>query len=296
MYDIEKLYQAKDIGDAIRALKEDPEAVVISGGSDVLIKVREGKLAGCSLVSIHGIKELEGVRMEEDGTIVIGPATTFSHVTNNRIIQKYIPILGDAVDQAGGPQLRNIGTVGGNVCNGVTSADSASSFCCLDAVLVVEGPEGVREIPIREWYTGPGKTVRQHDEILTAIRIRKESYEGFGGHYIKYGKRKAMEIATLGCAVRVKLSQDKKRIEDVRLGYGVAGPTPLRCRKAEDGLKGRAVNDSEAVLAFGKAALEEVNPRSSWRASKEFRLQLIEELSKRALAEAIKKAGGAINA
>lgn len=115
--------------------------------------------------------------MEEDGTIVIGPATTFSHVTNNRIIQKYIPILGDAVDQAGGPQLRNIGTVGGNVCNGVTSADSASSFCCLDAVLVVEGPEGVREIPIREWYTGPGKTVRQHDEILTAIRIRKESYE-----------------------------------------------------------------------------------------------------------------------
>lgn len=148
MYDIEKLYQAKDIGDAIRALKEDPEAVVISGGSDVLIKVREGKLAGCSLVSIHGIKELEGVRMEEDGTIVIGPATTFSHVTNNRIIQKYIPILGDAVDQAGGPQLRNIGTVGGNVCNGVTSADSASSFCCLDAVLVVEGPEGVREIPI----------------------------------------------------------------------------------------------------------------------------------------------------
>ncbi len=177
MYDIEKLYQAKDIGDAIRALKEDPEAVVISGGSDVLIKVREGKLAGCSLVSIHGIKELEGVRMEEDGTIVIGPATTFSHVTNNRIIQKYIPILGDAVDQAGGPQLRNIGTVGGNVCNGVTSADSASSFCCLDAVLVVEGPEGVREIPIREWYTGPGKTVRQHDEILTAIRIRKESYE-----------------------------------------------------------------------------------------------------------------------
>ncbi len=105
-----------------------------------------------------------------------------------------------------------------------------------------------------------------------------------------------MEIATLGCAVRVKLSRDKERIEDVRLGYGVAGPTPLRCREAENGLKGRAVNDREAILAFGKAALKEVNPRSSWRASKEFRLQLIEELSKRALAEAIKKAGGAVNA
>ena len=127
-------------------------------------------------------------------------------------------------------------------------------------------------------------------------RQPRDSFEGWSGHYIKYGKRKAMEIATLGCAVRVKLSQDKERIEDVRLGYGVAGPTPLRCRKAENGLKGHAVNDSGAILAFGKAALEEVNPRSSWRASKEFRLQLIEELSKRALTEAIKKAGGAVNA
>ena len=295
MYDIEKLYQAKDIGDAIRALKEDPEAVVISGGSDVLIKVREGKLAGCSLVSIHGIKELEGVRMEEDGTIVIGPATTFSHVTNNRIIQKYIPILGDAVDQAGGPQLRNIGTVGGNVCNGVTSADSASSFCCLDAVLVVEGPEGVREIPIREWYTGPGKTVRQHDEILTAIRIRKESYEGFGGHYIKYGKRNAMEIATMGCAVTVKLTEDKKHIEEMHIGYGVAAPPPIRCFKAEEKVKGMEIGN-ELFETLGKSVLEEVNPRTSWRASKEFRLQLIEEMAKRALKQAIINAGGECDA
>ncbi len=189
MYDIEKYYQAKDIDDAVRALSADPDAVVISGGSDVLIKIREGKLAGCSLVSIHGIRELEGISMEEDGTIVIGPATTFSHITNNKIIQEYIPILGDAVDMAGGPQLRNIGTVGGNVCNGVTSADSASSLCCLDAILVLTGPAGVREVPISEWYTGPGRTVRAHDELLTSIKIKKENYEGYGGHYIKYGKR-----------------------------------------------------------------------------------------------------------
>ena len=105
-----------------------------------------------------------------------------------------------------------------------------------------------------------------------------------------------MEIATLGCAVRVKLSEDKTHVEDVRLGYGVAGPTPLRCRKAEEGLKGCAVADQEAVAAFAKAALDEVNPRSSWRASKEFRLQLIEELAKRAFYEAVRKAGGEVNA
>ena len=291
MYDIGKFYQAADVEDAVRALVEDPEAVVISGGSDVLIKIREGKLAGCSLVSIHGIKELEGIRMEEDGTIVIGPATTFSHITNNDIIQKHIPMLGDAVDMAGGPQLRNIGTIGGNVCNGVTSADSASSLCCLDAVLVLKGPDGVREVPISQWYTGPGRTVRNHDEVLTAIRIKKENYQGYGGQYIKYGKRNAMEIATLGCAVSVKLSEDKKHIQDLRLAYGVAAPTPIRCHTTEEAVKGMETGEALAQ-AVGKGALEEVNPRSSWRASREFRLQLVEELGRRAVKQAVINAGG----
>jgi xanthine dehydrogenase FAD-binding subunit len=291
MYDIGKFYQAADVEDAVRALVEDPEAVVISGGSDVLIKIREGKLAGCSLVSIHGIKELEGIRMEEDGTIVIGPATTFSHITNNDIIQKHIPMLGDAVDMAGGPQLRNIGTIGGNVCNGVTSADSASSLCCLDAVLVLKGPDGVREVPISQWYTGPGRTVRNHDEVLTAIRIKKENYQGYGGQYIKYGKRNAMEIATLGCAVSVKLTEDKKHIQDLRLAYGVAAPTPIRCHTIEEAVKGMETGEALAQ-AVGKGALEEVNPRSSWRASREFRLQLVEELGMRAVKQAVINAGG----
>ena len=291
MYDIGKFYQAADVEDAVRALVEDPEAVVISGGSDVLIKIREGKLAGCSLVSIHGIKELEGIRMEEDGTIVIGPATKFSHITNNDIIQKHIPMLGDAVDMAGGPQLRNIGTIGGNVCNGVTSADSASSLCCLDAVLVLKGPDGVREVPISQWYTGPGRTVRNHDEVLTAIRIKKENYQGYGGQYIKYGKRNAMEIATLGCAVSVKLTEDKKHIQDLRLAYGVAAPTPIRCHTTEEAVKGMETGEALAQ-AVGKGALEEVNPRSSWRASREFRLQLVEELGRRAVKQAVINAGG----
>ena len=291
MYDNGKFYQAADVEDAVRALVEDPEAVVISGGSDVLIKIREGKLAGCSLVSIHGIKELEGIRMEEDGTIVIGPATTFSHITNNDIIQKHIPMLGDAVDMAGGPQLRNIGTIGGNVCNGVTSADSASSLCCLDAVLVLKGPDGVREVPISQWYTGPGRTVRNHDEVLTAIRIKKENYQGYGGQYIKYGKRNAMEIATLGCAVSVKLTEDKKHIQDLRLAYGVAAPTPIRCHTTEEAVKGMETGEALAQ-AVGKGALEEVNPRSSWRASREFRLQLVEELGRRAVKQAVINAGG----
>lgn len=292
MYDIEKYYQAKDVEDAVRALEEDADAVVISGGSDVLIKIREGKLAGCSLVSIHGIPALEGVRMEADGTIVIGPATTFSHITYDPVIQKYIPALGWAVDQVGGPQIRNIGTIGGNVCNGVTSADSAALLFTLNAVLELTGPKGTREIPVAEFYTGPGRTLREHAEILTAIKITRENYRGFYGHYTKYGKRNAMEIATLGCAVHVKLSADNMRISEFRLGFGVAAPTPIRCFKTEETVKGMAVTDSELYEKIQEGAVSEVTPRSSWRASREFRLQLVRELSVRTAKEAIEKASG----
>lgn len=292
MYDIEKYYQAKDVEDAVRALEEDADAVVISGGSDVLIKIREGKLAGCSLVSIHGIPALEGVRMKADGTIVIGPATTFSHITYDPVIQKYIPALGWAVDQAGGPQIRNIGTIGGNVCNGVTSADSAALLFTLDAVLELTGPKGTREIPVTEFYTGPGRTLREHAEILTAIKITRENYQGFYGHYTKYGKRNAMEIATLGCAVHVKLSADNMRISEFRLGFGVAAPTPIRCFETEETVKGMAVTDPELYEKIQKGAASEVTPRSSWRASREFRLQLVRELSVRTAKEAIEKAAG----
>ena len=115
------------------------------------------------------------------------------------------------------------------------------------------------------------------------------------GSMSQYGKRKAMEIATLGCAVRVKLSEDKKRIADVRLGYGVAGPTPMRCKKAEQVLIGSLTGDKEAIEKFLETALSELKPRDSWRASKAFRIQLIRELARRALEGAIERAGGNVN-
>ncbi len=295
MYDIGSFYGAVSVEDAIHQLQEWPDAEIISGGSDVLIKIREGKLAGKSLVSIHNIDTLKGVAMEEDGTIVIGPGTSFSHITAHPLVQQHLPMLGYAVDQVGGPQIRNIGTIGGNVCNGVTSADSASSLFAYNAVLELTGPEGVRRVPIREFYTGPGRTVRCHEEVMTAIRIAKSDYEGYSGCYIKYGKRNAMEIATLGCACLVKLSADKKIVEDMRIAYGVAAPTPVRCPKAEAAAAGQPVSE-EVLIQTGKNVLDEVNPRTSWRASKEFRLQLVEELAKRAMAQAVRNGGGEVNA
>lgn len=291
MYDIKALYEATSVKDAIALLQAHPAAHVIAGGSDVLIKMREGKLAGCELVSIYGLDELRGVTLEADGAIRIGSLTSFSHITKDPIIQAHINVLGEAVDMVGGPQIRNIGTIGGNTCNGVTSADSGSTLMAYDAVMEVEGPNGQRLIPIQEWYVSAGKVSLQPAEIQTAIRIPKASYEGYFGHYIKYAMRNAMDIATTGCSVNVKLSPDKTTIQDVRLAYGVAGPVPMRAPHAEAFARGRAVEDA-TIEGFGQAALSDVNPRDSWRASREFRLHLAKELAQRALREAIRLAGG----
>ncbi len=293
MFDIQSVYEATSIQDAITALSTNPKAIVIAGGSDVLIKIREGKLAGAQLVSIHDIKALSGVSLEQNGTIRIGPTTTFAQLTANPIIQRQIPTLGEAVDQAGGPQLRNVGTIGGNVCNGVTSADSASTLLTLNAVLEISGPDSMRQIPLEQFYKGPGKVDLAHGELLTAILIHKSEYEGFGGHYIKYAMRKAMDIATIGCAVHVRLNAQKQSIEQLRLAFGVAAPVPIRCHKTEVAAQGQEIAPQLYQLV-AQTALSEVTPRTSWRATKEFRQQLILELSQRALKEAIHKAGGAL--
>ena len=98
MYDIKALYEAENVQDAIRLLTEHPQAQIIAGGSDVLVQIREGKRAGVELVSIYGLDELRGVSLEEDETLRIGSLTSFSHITKNELIQKYIPVLGEAVD------------------------------------------------------------------------------------------------------------------------------------------------------------------------------------------------------
>ncbi len=295
MYDFQKIINATRLDEAIAALVENPDAMIISGGTDVLVQLREGRHLGLPLVSIHEIPELHGVRMEADGTILIGAATSFSKVTYNPIVAEHLPVLAFAADQVGGPQIRNMGTIGGNVCNGVTSADTATTLCALNAILVLEGPDGEREVPISEWYVGVGKTVRAQNEILKTVKITPENYVGFGGHYIKYAQRNAMDIATLGCSVNLRLSQDKKVMEDVRIAFGVAAPVPSRCAKAEAAITGMAVGE-EMFATLRKIILEDVNPRDSWRASKAFRVQLVKELSKRAVKESILKAGGEIHA
>ena len=292
MYDLKALYEAQSVQDAVRLRLEHPEAQILAGGTDVLVQMREGKRAGKELISIYGIDSMRGVSIDEEENIRIGSLTSFSHITKDPIIQRYINVLGEAVDMVGGPQIRNAGTIGGNTCNGVTSADSASTLFAWDAVVELTGAEGVRRLPIQEFYLSAGKVDIRPDEIQTALLIPKASYENCFGHYIKYAMRNAMDIATTGCSVNVVLSEDKKTILRARIAYGVAGPIPTRAPSAEEAAGGRPATE-ETAETFAAAVLSDIRPRDSWRASKAFREHIAVELAKRGLLESIRLAGGA---
>jgi len=295
MYDIKALYEAESVPDAIRLRLEHPEAQIIAGGSDVLVQMREGKRAGKELISIYMLNELRGVSLDEDDSIRIGSLTSFSHITRDPIIQQYCSALGEAVDQVGSPQIRNIGTIGGNTCNGVTSADSASTLHAWEAIVELTGKNGVRRLPIHDFYIKAGVVdIRAEEgEIQTAILIPKESYENYYGKYIKYGMRNAMEIASLGCSVNVRLSPDRKYVRRCRIAYGVAGPVPMRVPSAEAVANGSPLT-REMIDEFVLAVLLDINPRDSWRSSKAFRQHIAVEMARRALTESIERAGGVI--
>ena len=180
MYDMSALYQAESVQDAIRLRLEHPEAQIIAGGTDVLVQMREGKRAGKALISIQGMPAKCGACpwMTQEN-LRIGSLTTFSHITADPLIQQYINVLGEAVDMVGGPQIRNAGTIGGNTCNGVTSADSASTLHAWEAIVEITGKDGVRRVPIKDFYLKAGTVDlrAEEGEIQTAILIPKASYD-----------------------------------------------------------------------------------------------------------------------
>ncbi|GAB6153628.1 xanthine dehydrogenase FAD-binding subunit XdhB [Desulfosporosinus burensis] len=290
MYDIKGYYDAETVSEATALLSQNSNLRIIAGGTDVLIKMHGGQLEDAELLSLRKIKSLESIRISDNGTIVIGAMATFSMVFHNPILREAIPILTEAAISMGGPQIRNIATIGGNICNGATSADSASSLFALNAQLKLQDAHGERVVPIREFYLGPGKVALKPGEILTEILIAPEDYQGFGGQYIKFAMREAMDIATLGVAVVCK--QQSGYFADVRIGLGVAGPTPLRCLEAEEYAKGKKIS-SDILAEIGKLAVKSAKARTSWRASKEYREHLVEELTQRALKIAVVNAGGA---
>ncbi|MCD4719548.1 MAG: xanthine dehydrogenase FAD-binding subunit XdhB [Desulfobacula sp.] len=288
MFDLKTIIKAKTIDQAVKLLIENPDAKLIAGGTDVLIKLKQGKDGYARLVDIHDLEALNYIRFDDEKNILIGSGVVFSQIIQSDIIRDTIPMLCEAAKSVGGPQIRNIATMGGNICNGVPSADSAPSLFALNALLVIQREKGVRQIPIADFYKGPGRVNLNQGDVLIGFKITRDNYQGYKGCYYKYAMRNAMDIATIGCAVSLKTKNHV--LVDYRIAYGVAGPVPLRCHATEQAVLHQAVSNA-LVDKISETVENDVNPRTSWRASRDFRMNIIKELSKRVTKEVFKRAG-----
>lgn len=292
MYDITNILEPKTMNEALEMLSNNPRLKIIAGGTDVLIRLHHGTMEAVELLSIRKIKDLDGIALMEDGTISIGAMANFSQIFRNDTVNQYIPVLAEAAVSMGSPQIRNMATIGGNVCNGAVSADSAPALFALNAILKLESTTGVRMVPIEQFYAGPGKVKIESGEILTNLLIKKEEYEATTGNYIKFSNRKALDISMLGVAV--VCNSNWQRFNDLRIALGVAGPTPIRCKEAETYARGKDITE-KTIEKIGLYAIKSSHARDSWRGSKSYREHLIEVLTQRAIKEAIKRAGGSKN-
>ncbi|BDU76759.1 xanthine dehydrogenase FAD-binding subunit XdhB [Mesoterricola sediminis] len=288
MFDICELHEPATLREAKERLQAAPDLRVVAGGTDVLIRLQHGHLAGAGLLSLRRVPGLDAIRMLDDGTLEVGAMAPFTRIFEDPLVRAHAPVLAEASVSMGGPQIRNVATIGGNICNGAVSADSASTLFALDALLRLETLEDARVIPIADFYAGPGKVNLRPGELLTAVLIPREGYAGMGGHYIKYAMRKAMDIATLGVAALAKVREG--RFVELRIGLGVAAPVPIRCAEAEAWAPGKQVT-LDTLAEIAALAVKPSRARTSWRASKDYREHLIEVLVQRAVAEAVKRAG-----
>jgi carbon-monoxide dehydrogenase medium subunit len=249
------------------------KAKLIAGGTDVMVQIRNTKRAPDVLVSLRALEDLRYIT--KNSGYHIGALTTHRMLELSPLVKSELTALNDAAASVGSVQIRNVGTIGGNICTAAPSADTAGPLLVLDAAVVLEGPEGRRTVPIADFFTGTYKTVRKKEEVLIEFHIPEEM-GGFGSAYWKHSRRKAMELPLLGVSVALKLTEGKK-ISDARVALTVAAPTPVRAYKAEDFLRGKPLSD-EVLKAAGKiaASKECCSPRDSLRCEAWYREEIIE--------------------
>ncbi len=260
-----------------------PGAVPVAGATDVWVNLRAGKIAPQALVSLRGVRELAGLHPSEHG-LLIGACTPHADVEDSAWVAERLPALHQACSQVGSRQIRNVGTVGGNLCNAAPSADSAVALLLYDAECRIQGPEGHRSVPLAEFFAGPGSTVLGPGELLVEIRVPvPEGGRTFSG-YRKLTRRKAMELPILGVGARVTVDESGV-VTAARIALGVAGPTPCRAPEAERILEGERLGPEVVRAATDKGA-HKARVCDSRRGEAGYRREMIRVLIPRILEEA----------
>ena len=275
----------KSLPEALQIMASRPKALPLAGGTDLLVQMKEGGRLVESLVSLKRIPEVH--QLMQNGNLILGAAVTAGQIAASGRIRADYTALAHGAGLIGSVQIRNMATVGGNLCNAAPSADTAPPLLVLDAQVVIASTQGERTVPLEEFWLGPGQTVLQPGELLKEV-IVPYPLPRSGSFYLRHTPRAWMDIAVVGVAASVTLAADDTIVE-ARLALGAVASTPIRAKAAEALLVGQILTD-EMLQAVGTAAAQEAKPIDDLRASAEYRQHLVKVLTQRALHGAVARA------
>jgi carbon-monoxide dehydrogenase medium subunit len=279
----------RSLPEAVALLAEKGEAArILAGGTDVLVQMREGRREPDWLVDVKHVPEVNEVSYDVAGGLTIGAAVPCYRLCENLAVRNFYPGLIDAVSLIGGVQIQSRATVGGNLCNASPAADATPALIAAEAVCILAGPQGQREVPVEKFCIGPGKTVLQRGELLVSLRLPPRKPHS-GSAYLRFIPRNEMDIAVVGAGVAVTLESSK--CGAARVALGAVAPTPLLVAEAGSALVGGTLTDAEIENA-ARLAQAAARPISDMRGDAEYRRHLVGVLVKRALRIAAERAKG----
>lgn len=267
----------KTVKEAIQILATYKEkATVLAGGTDVVIRLRDEIIDPECVVDIKHIDELKGIKFDKKDGLFVGALATMHDIQNDKNVKEFYPFYAEACGHVGSKQIRNKATSVGNLCTASPLGDSLTPMYCLNAVAVIEGPKGRREVPVQEFITFVRKTVLERDELVLGVKF---PYVECKGIYTKNARRHEVDLSNIVATI-VKIK------DEYRIAYGSVAPTPIRLTKTEEFLKGKKIDDK--VIEEAKKILStEIAPISDLRATKEYR----ESVSQSILENSLKALG-----
>ena len=264
------------------------KARILCGGTDLLVQLRENRARAGLLVDVKKIPELISVRYDPKDGLWIGAAASCFSICFNEAVQVNYSGLVDAVRLIGGTQIQYRASVGGNLCNASPAADSTPALIVHEAVCVISGGNGRREMPVEGFCTAPGKNALQAGEVLLAVKV-PATKKKFGSHYLRFIPRNEMDIAVVGAGASVTLDNAGRKILSARIALGAVAPTPLFVEEAGAYLAGKDITQ-EHIEEAARLAQSAARPISDLRGTADFRKHLCSVLTRRALEKAIERA------
>lgn len=280
---------AQSVDEVIKLLAEKGDmARVMSGGTDLLVALREGRRKADLVVDVKRVKETTEMSYDAQQGLTLGAAVPCHRMYDDKALSKTYPGLIDSASLIGGVQIQGRASMGGNLCNASPAADSIPTLIVHSAICNIAGPNGRRQMPVEDFCVAPGRNALQNGEFLVSLQIPAPK-AGFGAAYLRFIPRNEMDIAVVGAGVSIQLDESRTKIVAARIALGAVAPKPLFVAAAGEALVGKTIS-AEAIEEAARIAQAAATPITDMRGTAEYRKHLSAVLTRRALHKAIERA------